>query len=150
LFRGRTPIHWVAAAVGLALLLTSTPARADNLGKLGEAALLLVLLSGINLFFNLGVLIAAVILGRRSAPVASYKRVLAVLGIIFASLCTAWNLMIAMAGLIIMDVISRRPSAFGEAAVALGVSIVPLVVSVCAIIWSAKLFGRNKPRDRWL
>ncbi len=140
------PKYWAAAAFGLALLLFSTPAYADNMGKMGEGILALLLLTGaVNIVLGLGLLIPVAIMGRRSAPQRPWKVTVAVLGIVGASLLTAWNLMVAFVTVVAADVVTK--GTYGgeqEVAVLLALGLLPLVLSACAIIFSAILYSRNK------
>ncbi len=145
----RVPLRWAAFAFGIGVLLFPTLARASNWEGFGEFAVLVVLTTVLlSSVLGLLILIPVVILGRRSAPLAPWKRTVAVLGIVFASLCTAWNLMVSLVLFGMVSAVSDLSSSGDAPGVALIISllaaVVPLSTSVLAIIFSAKLYSRNK------
>jgi len=150
--RNRIPTRWAAVAFGFGLLTASTPARADDLGKLADLLVVVVVFFGLTVLgalINLGIFIAASVLGQRGAPVAPWKRTLAVLGIVFGALTSVWNALACFVIIALMDPIATQPSSnpiavFGT----LALGVLPLASSICAIIWSAKLYGRNRDAGR--
>jgi len=145
----RPPLRWAALAFGIGLLLFPTSARASNWEGFGEFAVFVVLSTVLlSSVFGLLILIPVAILGRRSAPLTPWKRTVAVLGIVFASLCTAWNLMVSLVLFTMLSAVSDLSSTGDQPGVvllfSLLVAVVPLSTSVLAIIFSAKLYSRNK------
>lgn len=135
----RSIARWAAAAFGVGLLTAATPAWADDMGRLADGLLILVLgvaLTAFNALLNLGILVAAVVLGRQGAPMAPWKRTVAVLGIVYSSLSTAWNCIVSFLVLSVLGENSELSLLVLAAA--------PLVISICATVWSAKLLGRNR------
>ncbi len=99
-----------------------------------------VVLTALNALITLGILVAVAVMGQQNAPVAPWKRTIAVLGIVYSSLSTAWNCVVSYLILFVVGVDSER--------LLLVVAVAPLVLSVCAAVWSAKLYGRNRQAGR--
>jgi hypothetical protein len=135
--------HLARIAIGAGLLIGLTPslARADNLGALaGLFAVgfaIFCLTGGTTLVF----LVLAMVMGRPSSPPRPGKRKVAWAGIIVGSISS----LVMLPGSIAIHAIFRFDSS-GSGLLRLFyvlISLAPLVVSVCAIIWSVKLLKKN-------
>lgn len=144
----RVPIRWIAAACGLGVLLASAPARADKMDYAPLQALAAILLLSVALAFvvALGILIAALVLGRRTAPVAPWKRGLAIAGIVTGSVCTLLSLIGCGTALWFIDAFASTNEKAGLVGGGVAATLVVLAVPVCAVVWSNRLYRRNKVR----
>lgn len=135
----------VGLTFGLGLLLFANPAHAGQTVNHGDAFVPVYVATGLlNGVFGLGILMLTSLLGRRGTPVARWKLTVAVLGIVLSSLCTLWNLGVTFAVVIVLIVATTRSTEASAVVAVLGLTVVPLVVSISAIVSSARLYGRNE------